>query len=227
MTMLVGCSGAAEHPTTEPTSPEKPQEQPSQAPSEATSTDADCPELRVGATIDGQVFADCVTEAIRATAGYAIRTTVLGIETTAAYNPSERAIATTTAAGSAIVIGDDVYVKPPLSPWQRADTESEDPLVVALSKGAMRGSLVDPAAAVKNITGTLHVTGTDSRLGEDVFVLTGTIQAQGAPVEVAYGITDDYAPLASTSVAEVNGQRAQTVTEVTEWDVHQDIVAPL
>lgn len=34
-------------------------------------------------------------------------------------------------------------------------------------------------------------------------------------------------PLATTGTAEVNGQSIETTTVVTEWDVKQDIVAPL
>jgi len=42
-----------------------------------------------------------------------------------------------------------------------------------------------------------------------------------------FEVTEDYVNLASTSSATVQGQSVDVALEITEWDVKQDIVAPL
>lgn len=192
---------------------------------EAPSTD--CPELTDGATIDGSELGACIADAMSDTAGYAGKTSVMGVESTARFNPSEKAIESISPAGSLIAIGDDVWVKSPQTDWQPADPSSSDPVIAALSSSAANITSLDPATAAQALTGEFTVTGTGERLGEKVHLLTGTIEQQGTEVEVLFEVTDDYVNLASTSTASIEGQSLEVAMEITEWDVKQDIVAPL
>ncbi|ALX65979.1 hypothetical protein [Microbacterium sp. XT11] len=218
--LLTGCSGTSEKP--EPSSA-------SDAPAsqEADAPQSDCPELTVGATIDGATLGPCIADAMADTAGYAAKTSVMGVESTTRFNPGEHAIESDSPVGSIIVIGDDVWVKSAASEWQTADPASSDPIVAALSSSAAQVASLDPAAMATALTGDFTVTGTGTRLGQEVFLLSGQVQQQGATVEIVSEVTADYVTLASTSSASLNGQSVQISMEVTEWDVKQDIVAPL
>ena len=44
---------------------------------------------------------------------------------------------------------------------------------------------------------------------------------------MVFEVTDDYVVLATTGSTEAAGQMIETSLEITEWDVEQDIVAPL
>ena len=143
------------------------------------------------------------------------------------YNPADKAVESISPAGSLIVIGDDVWVKSPTSEWQAADPQSSDPVIAALSSSATTLEGIDPAVAAGGLTGDFAVTGTGSRLGQDVYLVTGTADIQGMPVDVVYEVTSDYVILASTASAEAGGQSIETSMEITEWDVAQNIVAPL
>ncbi|PVE90924.1 hypothetical protein DC434_19870, partial [Microbacterium sp. TPD7012] len=68
---------------------------------------------------------------------------------------------------------------------------------------------------------------TGERLGQKVFLLSGTVEQQGTEVQVVYEVTADYINLASTSTASLEGQSVEVTMEITEWDVKQDIVAPV
>ena len=57
--------------------------------------------------------------------------------------------------------------------------------------------------------------------------MSGTSEAQGVAVDVVFEVTDDYVVLATTGSTEAAGQMIETSLEITEWDVEQDIVAPL
>ncbi|WP_164233971.1 hypothetical protein [Microbacterium hydrocarbonoxydans] len=217
--LLAGCSaGASEKPA---------DEKPTTASQEETTTSSDCPALSEGAAVDGAALGGCVADVLAETAGYAAKTTVMGIESTARYNPSEDAIESTSVAGSLVVIGDQLWVKSPVGDWQVADPNSSDPVVAGLSMGAAAVAQTDPTTVMQSLAGEFTVTGTGSRLGQEVFLVSGVVEVQGISVDVVYELTADYVPLASTSTTQANGMTVETVMEVTEWDVPQEIVAPL
>ncbi|MBT2475584.1 hypothetical protein J7E68_13645, partial [Microbacterium sp. ISL-103] len=68
---------------------------------------------------------------------------------------------------------------------------------------------------------------TGTRLGQEVFLVTGTTEEQGTTVDMILEVTSDYVALAATGSTELEGQKIESVQEITEWDVKQDIVAPL
>lgn len=217
--LLTGCSAPAA---------EEPKDDSSSTTAEATpAPSSDCPELTDGATVDGTALGTCITEAMTDTEGYAAKMTVLGMETTAQYDPATKAVAWTTPMGSVVVIGDDAWVKSSTSEWQVADPNSSDPIVAGLSQGAATANDADPAVAAAALSGEFTVTGTGSRLGQDVYILTGTAEQEGVFVEMTYEITSDYVVLATTGATEAAGQSIETSLEITEWDVKQDIVAPI
>lgn len=218
--LLAGCaSGGSDKPADS-----KPNAEASQ---EAEAPTSDCPELTEGATVDGSALGTCIAEAMQDTAGYAAKTGVMGIDSTSRFNPSEKALESLSPVGSLVVIGDDAWVKSSTTDWQAADTASSDPIIAALSTSAQDISTIDPAAAAAAITGDFTVTGTGERLGQKVFLVSGTVEQQGTPVDVVFEVTADYVNLASTSTAEAGGTQVEVKMEITEWDVKQDIVAPI
>ncbi|WP_251050613.1 MULTISPECIES: hypothetical protein [unclassified Microbacterium] len=218
--LLTGCAaGGSDEPT---------EDKPSGAAQEESAAPAsDCPELADGATIDGADLGTCVADAMSDTAGYAATTTVMGMETTVRFNPAEDAIASESPAGSLIVIGEETWVKSPTSEWQPADTESSDPIIAGLSTGAASVANVDPSSVAAGMTGEFTVDGTSERLGQEVFLVSGTAEQQGVSVDVVFEVTADYVTLASISSTEAEGQPIEVTMEITEWDVKQDIVAPV
>ncbi|MFJ4223420.1 hypothetical protein [Microbacterium sp. NPDC089695] len=216
--LLTGCSAPAAEETADETS----------ATAEATEAPTtDCPELTEGATVDGTALGECITEAMTDSAGYAAKMTVLGMETTAQYDPATESVAWSTPMGSVVVIGGDAWVKSSTSEWQVADPESSDPIVAGLSQAAATANDADPAVAAAALSGEFTVTGMGSRLGQDVYILTGTAEQEGVSVEMTYEITADYVVLATTGATEAAGQSIETSLEITEWDVKQEIVAPV
>ncbi|PQZ58096.1 MULTISPECIES: hypothetical protein [unclassified Microbacterium] len=218
--LLTGCSGSG----ADTTADKKPSAGSSQQ-EEAPKTD--CPELKEGATVDGAALGGCIADAMTDTAGYAATTSVMGVDSTARFNPSEKAIESISPVGSLIAIGDDVWVKSATSDWQAADPSSNDPIIAALSTSAANITSLDPATAASAITGDFTVTGTGERLGQKVYLLSGTVEQQGASIDIVFEVTADYINLASTSTASLEGQSVEVSMEITEWDVKQDIVAPL
>lgn len=217
--LLTGCSaGASDKPA---------EEKPTSAAQEETATSSDCPELAEGATVDGAALGACMAEAMQSTAGYAAKTTTMGMETTGRYNPSADAIETTSPMGSMVAIGDESWVKGPTGDWQVSDPTSADPIIAGLSMGAQAAAQVDAIAVMTALSGDFTVTGTGERLGQKVFLVSGTVDQQGVAVETVFEITADYVSLASTSTTSANGMTVDTAFEVTEWDVAQEIVAPL
>lgn len=218
--LLTGCSASG----SDKPADSKPSTEASQ---EAEAPTTDCPELTEGTTVDGTALGACIADAMSDTAGYAAKTSVMGIESTARFNPSEKALESISPAGSLIAIGDDVWVKSATSDWQEADTASSDPVIAALSATADQVTSLDPAAAASAISGDFTVTGTGDRLGQKVYLLSGTVEQQGVEAEVVFEVTADYINLASTSTASLEGQSVEVTMEITEWDAKQDIVAPL
>lgn len=218
--LLTGCSGGGSDKAAE----SKPSSGASQ---EAEAPKTDCPELKEGATIDGSALGACIADAMTDTAGYAAKTGIMGMETTARFNPSEKAIESISPAGSLIAIADDVWVKSATSDWQVADPSSSDPVVAALSTSAADLTALDPAASAAALSGEFTVTGTGERLGEKVYLVEGTVEQQGATVEIVFEVTGDYVNLASTSTASLEGQSVEVTMEITEWNKKQDIVAPI
>lgn len=221
--LLTGCSaGSTSEPSTSSDSAA------SSAPSEAAeATSSDCPELAEGETIEGSVLGTCITAALDGIAGYAATTSVMGIESTAKYNPAEKAIETSSDLGSLIVIGSDAWVKSGSGEWQVADVNSSDPIVAGLSAGAETASTTDPMAVAAALSGDFTVTGTGERLGKPVYLVSGTVEQQGVAVDAVFELTADYENLATTTSAAVGEQSVEVSMVVTEWDVTQDIVAPL
>lgn len=217
--LLTGCSA--------PAADEPKDDKPAATEEQTTAPESDCPELSEGATVDGPALGACIAEAMTDTAGYAAKTSILGMETTARFNPETDAVETITPMGSLIVIGDDAWVKSATSEWQVADPNSSDPMIAALSNGAATAADTDPAAAAGALTGEFTVTGTGTRLGQDVYILSGTSEAQGVAVDVVFEVTKDYVVLATSGTTEAAGQQIDTSLEITEWDVAQDIVAPI
>lgn len=218
--LLTGCSApAAEEPKDDTST--------STTTEETTAPSSDCPTLEEGATVDGAALGTCITEAMTDTAGYAAKMTVLGMETTAQYDPATDAVAWSTPMGSVVVIGDQAWVKSSTSEWQVADPNSSDPIVAGLSQAAATANDADPAVAAASLSGEFTVTGTGSRLGQDVYILTGAAEQEGVSVDMTYEITSDYVVLATTGATEAAGQSIETSLEITEWDVAQEIVAPL
>src|SRR5690349_11470810 len=105
--LLTGCSA--------PAADEPKDEKPTAAAEEtaAAAPASDCPELTEGGSVDGAALGSCITEAMTDTAGYAAKTSILGMDSTARYNPQNKAVESISPAGSLIVIGDDVWVKSP------------------------------------------------------------------------------------------------------------------
>ena len=218
--LLTGCTGSGSDSTAE----KKPSAGASQ---EAEAPQADCPELKEGTTIDGATLAECVTAAMTDTAGFSAKMTTLGMESTTRYNPADDAVETTTTFGSVSVIGDDAWVKSATGEWQVADENSTDQEISTLSTAAKAVDASDPMGVADTLSGEYTVTGKGTRLGQDVFLLTGTSEAQGTSVAMVFEVTSDYAVLAANASTEVEGQKIESIQEVTEWDVKQDIVAPL
>ena len=215
--VLTGCASGSNEPA---------DKKPTESTQEEAAPESNCPELAEGATIDGAVLSECAMDAMMASAGYAATMTTLGMETTSRYNPAEGAVETLSPMGSMVIIGDDVWVKSSTSEWQAADPESSDPVIAGLSMGAAAVDPKDPTAMAA-LSGEFTVTGTGTRLGQDVFLLTGTADSQGVAVDMVLEVTSDYVTLATTATTEAEGQTFESVQEVTEWDVKQDIVAPL
>ncbi|MFF7293825.1 hypothetical protein ACFY9N_14940 [Microbacterium sp. NPDC008134] len=220
--LLAGCSapsGSTEN---------KPSSSSSSAPSEETSSAAsDCPELSEGATVDITVLSTCSAERMKESAGYAATSTTMGMVSTARFDSASDATEVISDMGSMIIIGDDTWVKSPSSEWQAADPNASDPVVAALSTAAQNAAALDPATAAAALNGEFTVTGTGERLGQKVFVVSGTTETQGVEVDATFEVTSDYIILATTTQTEVQGQAIESVLEITDWDVKQDIVAPL
>lgn len=218
--LLTGCAaGGADKPAES-----KPSDAASQ---EAEAPTSDCPELSDGAAVDGAALGSCIADAMADTAGYAAKTSVLGMESTAKFNPSEKALESISPVGSVVVVGDEAWVKSGTSDWQPADPSSSDPIIAGLSTTAADAAAIDPAAAAAAIAGEFTVTGTGERLGQEVFLVSGTVEQQGTEVDVVFEVTADYVNLASNSTATVEGQSVEVSMEITEWDVKQNIVAPV
>lgn len=217
--MLTGCSaGASDKPAAEKSTASTQQ---SAAPK------SDCPQLKEGLTIDGAALGGCIAKAMAGTKGYAAKTSVMGIDSTGRFNPSEHAIETISPVGSLVIIGESAWVKSAAGDWQVADATSSDPIVAGLSSSVKQIASLDPATAAASITGTFTVTSTAERLGKKVYLVGGTVAQSDTSVDIVFEVTSDYINLASSSTASVNGQPLKISMEITEWDVAQNIVAPL
>jgi hypothetical protein len=198
--LLTGCSA----PTNDSTNGEQAG---SDASAKPTSAASDCPELTEGTT--------------------AVTMSVLGMESTRRYSPADEAAETITPYGSMIVIGDEAWVKSTNGAWQVADPASEDPEVKTLSEAATTLDTSDPLELASTNVEEYTVTGTHTRLGQDVLLLSGASEDQGVPLSLVFEVTSDYVLLASTASSEAEGTTTDAVLEVTEWDKKQDIVAPI
>lgn len=218
--LLTGCSA----PTNDSTNGEQAG---SDASAKPTSAASDCPELTEGTTVSGATLSECITEAMADTDGFAVTMSVLGMESTRRYSPADEAAETITPYGSMIVIGDEAWVKSTNGAWQVADPASEDPEVKTLSEAATTLDTSDPLELASTNVEEYTVTGTHTRLGQDVLLLSGASEDQGVPLSLVFEVTSDYVLLASTASSEAEGTTTDAVLEVTEWDKKQDIVAPI
>jgi len=216
--MLTGCAAPADKPADEKPS--------SSSTEETTAPSSDCPELAEGATVDILALSTCATENMKDAAGYAATSNTLGMESTVRHNPKTEATELISPMGSMIVIGDEAWVKS-TGEWQVADTASSDPIIAGLSSAAETANTMDPATAAAALNGEFTVTGTGERLGKKVYIVSGTAEQEGVSVDASFEVTEDYIILATTTSAEVSGQAIESVLEITDWDVAQDIVAPL
>lgn len=220
--LLTGCSGQG--PAEKP-SDSKPSS--SSSAEETTAPSSDCPKLEEGATVDISALAICSTERMAESKGYAATSTTMGMESTARYNPADDATAIDSSIGSMVVIGDQAWVKSPSSEWQVADPNSTDPIIAGLSAGATTATSTDPAQAAAALNGEFTVTGTSERLGQKVYLVSGTTDSQGVAVDATFEVTEDYIILATTTKTEVQGQPIEASLEITEWDVPQEVTAPM
>lgn len=187
----------------------------------------DCPELKEGATFDAKEVATCGMPAIEATAGYASTSDVMGMKTEAKLNPASNDMAMTSDMGEVVVVGGKTYVKIPGGDWQLGDPESDNPIVAGLSSAGDTLESLNPAKMAEAIAGDVTVTGTDTRLGQDVFVAEGKLEAAGSSIEVTYYLTKNWVPLETKMVTNTGGQELPMTVVITEWDKKQDIVAPM
>lgn len=219
--LLAGCSAPGGSTESKPSSS-------SSSSSEETSAAAsDCPELAEGDTVDIAALGTCSADRMKESAGYAATSTTMGMVSTARYDSANDATEVISDMGSMIIIGDDTWVKSPSSEWQAADPNASDPVVAALSTAAQNAASLDPATAAAALNGEFTVTGTGERLGQKVFIVSGTTETQGVEVDATFEVTADYVILATTTQTEVQGQAIESVLEITDWDVKQDIVAPI
>lgn len=102
-----------------------------------------------------------------------------------------------------------------------------DPGIAEISPATADLSVLDFVGGTEMLDTTFTVTATGTRLDKPVFILTGQVQNQGFSSESTYEIAADYAMLAEKSASDLDGQPIEATMDVTEWDVKQDIVAPL
>lgn len=230
--VLTGCAGGGTATDTKTDSAGSDTTSQTTEATEATSddTNADCPELKTGDEIESSVFAKCAQAEAEGIAGYAVNIDSMGITTTAKYNPSAQEVEMELAGGKLIYVGGKGYIQGAgATEWVDPDPSSSDPIIAGLSAaaktieekggvGAIDTSLLTPA--------TYKVTGEDTRLGQPVSVVEGTMEVGGVPANLTFYVTKDYGVLETLTSSEVNGQKVDSTTTVTEWDKAQDIKAP-
>lgn len=173
-------------------------------------------------------IAACGTETLDESPGYASTSSEAGIVVTSRrYNPADSAMSVELPTGAMIIIGEDTWVKPVSGEWQVGDPDSTDAVVKSLSHTAALAVTGDPSATEVGPTGEYTVTGTGERLGQKVYILSRRVERARTEYDQVYEITEDYVILASNTTGEVRGQHIEYSFEVTEWDVPQEIVAPL
>lgn len=193
-------------------------------------TNADCPELKTGDDIESTVFAKCAQAEAEGIAGYAVTIDSMGMKTVAKYNPSAKEMEMELAGGKLVYVGGKGYVQSSASgEWVDPDTSSSDPIVAGLSAAAKTIESTGGAGAIDTALltpGTYKVTGEDTRLGQPVSVVEGTMDTQGVTANLTFYVTKDYGILETKTSTEVSGQKVDSTTVVTEWDKKQDIKAP-
>lgn len=185
----------------------------------------DCPELSEGVSVEVSALAQCSQEAVDAAAGYAAESEMLGMASVLRVNNDPQALHMDSDLGEIINIEGQAWVNVE-GEWHEGDPDSADPMVAALSAAADEAAAqADPAAQLELMGQVdLTVTGTDTRLGQDVFVITGS----GEEVDdLTYYIAADYAVLAADVSMTVEGMEVSSIVEVTEWDAPQEINAPM
>lgn len=228
---LAGCSGTTTETTgsgdTASTADATAATSTSESSAPAAESAVNCPTLAEGATVESDVLGGCVAKAVMGIAGYASTGLSMGMETSAQWNDGGKEVAITTVMGSIISLNDKAWVQPTGGAWAVADEASTDPTIAGLSQAASSLGSLDLAATMSSLTGTLTVTGTDTRLGEKVFVLTGEQSASGVTAQSTYYVTSDWAPLETSQEVDASGTPVVTNTIITEWDEKQDIQPPM
>lgn len=177
-------------------------------------------------TISFTDFAACADATYDSIAGFASTSASQGIRTTAYRNPADDAVLLNMSVGNLMAIGEQTWVQPRDDAWMVADVAAPDATVAGLSAAASQLSDLDITGIAAGTTGTLTATGTDTRLGRDVFVLTGDQTLQGITTSSTFYVTSDWGVLGSVQTATVNGSELTTLTDVTAWDERQDITPP-
>ncbi|WP_433675526.1 hypothetical protein [Microbacterium gorillae] len=199
--------------------------------SEDTSANtADCAPLTAGQTVDREQFTSCVAGAMSQAKGYAATSDVMGMSSTTRINLTEgqvSAFSTATPMGDVISIDGKTYIRVGGGEWKPGDPNSTDPIEAGLSQAAVTIGTMDPTTLAGQVTGDLTVTGTDNKAGTDVLVLSGTQEANGVSMEATFFVTPEWVVMGSTATGDLSGTPITTTMELTEWDVLQDIAAPM
>ncbi|ACQ81896.1 hypothetical protein Bcav_3654 [Beutenbergia cavernae DSM 12333] len=227
--LLAGCAQGGDDPADETSAADEQSGGAEESAEDEPDDDAasDCPELAVGEAVDVAVLAQCAADATAQVAGYAAETDLGGSASQVRVNTDPQALHMTSAMGEVVVVDGVTYVRT-TGEWQEGDPESSDPLIAGLSAAGENIDSLDPAAQAAAMTGVeLTVTGTDTRLDQEVFVISGEGEVEGAAVSTVMYVTADYAVLGNESSADVSGTTIDTVITVTAWDEAQDISAPM
>lgn len=234
---LAGCSSSPAADSADPTA-ETSASQPkasdgttAEAPADEKSADtADCAPLSAGQTVTRDQFTSCVAEVMSQAKGYAATSDVMGMSSTTRINLANgqvSAFSTTTPMGDVISVDGKTYIRVGGGAWKPGDPNSTDPIEAGLSQAGATIGTMDPTALSGQVTGDLTVTGTDNKGGKDVLVLTGTQEANGVSMDATFFVTPDWVVMGATASGDLSGTPITTTMELTEWDVLQDISAPL
>lgn len=199
--------------------------------SEDTSANTgDCAPLTAGQTVGREQFTSCVAGAMSQAKGYAATSDVMGMSSTTRINLTDgevSAFSTTTPMGDVISIDGQTYIRVGGGEWKPGNPNSTDPIEAGLSQAGATIGTMDPTTLAGQVTGDLTVTGTDNKGGTDVLVLSGTQEANGVSMEATFFVTPEWVVMGSTATGDLSGTPITTTMELTEWDVLQDITAPL
>ncbi|MBD3943460.1 hypothetical protein IF188_17345 [Microbacterium sp. NEAU-LLC] len=228
--VVTGCSAPAESAPTETAAASTP------APTPTTpSAPSGCPELAVGVVVTADQLDDCAARRMVDSAGFAYDTLTNDEPGTNRYDTATGDFESLTASLSIIVVDGEAWVKTAESDWQAPDQDSEDFGIAAGSQVAANYTSGDPDHAVRTFVGAMDgpgaggeftVTGTGERLGEEVFVMTGTSFIGSTGYDATREYTADYVLMASSGSGSFNTRDFTSTVTITEFDKAQKITAP-